>query len=194
MSEVDTRTDDLHVIRTMTKGAYDLQKVRIATGLRLCANFRSRLMVDDEEEKKAEGEEESRAELSDRAKKVIEQLKVSYRRLTDGIAKNRTLPQEKGFTGDELIHTHAELALIHTYVSIEKQEAQLFRLLEPILDKIPIYSTWLKDQSGVGPAMAAIIIWLLDPREARHVSSFWKIAGLDLGPDGRGRSRREEHL
>ena len=41
--------------------------------------------------------------------------------------------------------------------------------------------------------MAGVIIAYLDPKRARHVSSFWKYAGLDVDK-GSGRSRREEHL
>jgi hypothetical protein len=41
--------------------------------------------------------------------------------------------------------------------------------------------------------MAGVIIAYLDPHRARHVSSFWKYAGLDVDK-GSGRSRREEHL
>lgn len=181
---------DLKVLKTMVFGAYDLQKIRIQTGLRLCANFRSRLAATDE----SATEETESGELSEEAETIIEQLKTSYKRLTDGIAKNRTLPDSKGFVGDAIISTHAELTLIHQYLAIERQESQLFRLIEPVLDTFPIYSEYLKKQRGVGPQMAAIIMAYLDPAEARHPSAFWRYAGLDVGPDGWGRSRRQEHL
>jgi hypothetical protein len=179
---------DLKVLRAMTLGAYDLQKIRIQMGLRLCANFRSRLSVLAGEEPDEEGE------LSEEATKIIDQLKESYKRLTDGVAKNRTLPERRGFTGDELISTHAELTLIHQYVSLERQESQLFRLIQPVLEIFPIYNEYLAKQHGVGVQMAAIIMTYLDPHKARHPSSFWRYSGLDVGPDGAGRSRREAHL
>jgi hypothetical protein len=51
-------------------------------------------------------------ELSEDAKKMIDLLKESYGRLTDGVARNRTLPTEKGFRGDELISEYSELILV----------------------------------------------------------------------------------
>jgi hypothetical protein len=46
----------------------------------------------------------------------------------------------------------------------------------------------------VGPAMAGILITYFNPHKAERPSQFWKYAGLDVGPDGLGRSRRKEHL
>ena len=182
-------SEDLKVLKMMCRGAYDLQHLRMQSGLRLCANFRSKLGVDEEAETETED-----GELSERAESVLAQLRESYTRLTDGIARNRTLPAAKGFTGDALISTHAELTLVYQYMELEKQELRLFRLLEPNLEAFPIYTKYLRDQRGIGPAMAAVLVTYLDPHKARHPSSFWKYGGLDVGPDGRGRSRREEHL
>ncbi|SRR5258706_4587435 len=182
---------DITILKAAVRGVYDLQMLRIAGGLRLCANFRAKLNLletdagDDTEEETAEEKE---------AKKVIELLKESYRRLTDGVARNRTLPAAEGFVGDELISTHAELILVDLYLDLEKNEAKQFRQLTAVLNPIPIYRHWLRDQDGVGPAMAGVLIAYFDPHKARHVSSFWKYAGLDTGPDGMGRSRRAEHM
>jgi hypothetical protein len=179
----------IDVLRLMTKGAYDLQALRIQMGLRLCANFRSRLT-----DVPAESEDDA-DEMSEAAIKVIDELKASYRRLTDGVARNRTIPAKEGFTGDKLISDYAELVLIDQYMSLETQEAKQFRQLVGTLEEIPIYNAYLKEQKGVGPAMAAVIIAYLDPHKARHVSSFWKYSGLDVvASDGAGRSRRKEHL
>lgn len=68
-------------LKIMVRGAYDLQALRMQTGLRLCSNFRSKLMPEDGEE------------LDENAIGVIDELKASYKRLTDGIARNRTLPE-----------------------------------------------------------------------------------------------------
>jgi len=174
-------------LRTMVRGAYDLQKLRIQMGLRLCANFRARLGKPEEEA----GEE---GELSSAALDLIALLKASYGRLTDGIARNRTLPAREGFTGDELIGDFPELILVDQYVRLERDETTNFKQLTEVLDTIPIYTEYLKEQRGIGPAMASVLISYFDPAKARHVSSFWKYAGLDVGPDGTGRSRRKEHL
>lgn len=179
---------DTKTLRAMVMGGYDIQKVRIQCGLRLCANFRAKLKIDLEEEETDDGE------LSERAESILAKLRESYRCLTDGIAKNRTLPSAKGFKGDELISTHAELTLVHQYEALLKTETQLFSLLMPALEAVPIYNEYLVHQRGVGPQMAGVLISCLDPAKARHPSSFWRYAGLDVGPDGRGRSRRQEHL
>ena len=186
-------TANISALRLMVRGAYDLQMVRMQIGLRLCANFRSKLgSPSTEEEEVVDGE--TKAELTEEAEKIIDRLKESYKRLTDGVARNRTIPTEAGFTGDALISTYSELVLVDQYIALESQEAKQFRQLQNTLDKIPIYNEYLSKQVGVGPAMAAVLITYLDPAKANHISSFWKYAGLDVGPDGRGRSRREEHL
>lgn len=186
---------DREILRTMTFSAYDLQMLRMQVGLRLCANFRNKLK-EPEPEQSPEGEEEAptKSELSEEAKKVVDQLKDSYKRLTDGVARNRRLPAEKGFKGDELISTFTELVLVDQYVRIEKDERIQFDQFENVLEKMPIWNLYLKDQVGIGSAMAAVLISYFDPHKAHHVSGFWSYAGLDVAADGKGRSRRKEHL
>lgn len=175
-------------LRAMVRGTYDLQKVRQQIGLRLVANFRARM--------RPEGSTEvaSDEEMGDDALKVIDVLKASHRTLTEGVARNRKLPAEAGFKGDDIISNYAELVLVDQFLTLAAHEAAQFRQMESVLNHIPIYTEWLAEQIGVGSAMAAVLITYLDPAKARHVSSFWKYAGLDVGSDGRGRSRRQEHL
>jgi len=181
-------SETIKVLNAMTRGVYDLQKLRIQMGLRLVANFRAKL-------KEQAGEEtEDDEELSAEAQSIIDRLKESYKRLTDGVARNRALPARAGFVGDELISNYAELTLADEYFALEREEGRQFRLLTNTLEEIPIYQRYLCEVRGVGPAMAAVLISRFDPAKARHPSSFWKFAGLDVGPDGRGRSRRDEHL
>jgi hypothetical protein len=187
---------DRDLLRTLTFSAYDLQLLRIQTGLRLCANFRSKLRP---EAKPApteglEGEDAAQAELEAEAVAVIKQLKESYKRLTDGIARNRRLPEQKGFKGDALISTFTELVLVHQYNAIETNERQQFTDLVAALTPLPIYREYLAEHPGIGPAMAAVLISYFDPHKGKYASDFWAYAGLDVAPDGRGRSRRAEHL
>lgn len=179
---------DIRTLRLMVRGAYDLQALRMQSGLRLCGNFRARLI------ETAPDDDDSDVELSDEAIKVIDELKASYRRLTDGVARNRTLPQESGFSGDALISNFTELVLVSQYIDLESQESKQFRQMQSTLDVIPIYQAFLQHERGIGPAMAAVLITYFDPAKARHVSSFWKYAGLDVAQDGAARSRRKEHL
>jgi hypothetical protein len=188
--------ENIRLLKLMVKGSYDLQGLRIQAGLRLCANFRAKLKAESKipEEEMSEDELAAAEDLSPEALDVIKQLKDSYRRLTDGIARNRTIPAEKGFHGDELIAIYTELVLVDQYIRLEQQETAQFRQLIGTLEKIPIYIEYLADIRGVGPALAAVLITYLDPVKARHASSFWRYCGLDVGLDGAGRSRRAEHL
>ena len=180
------------ILRAMVRGIYDLQKLRIAAGLRLCANFRAKLkklgVIDIPDGKDPD------EELEKKAKKIIDLLKASYRKLTEGVAKNRNLPAREGFVGDELISDFAELELIDQYLSLERAEDRASRQLPDILDGFRIYNEFLRDITGIGPTMAAVIIAEYDIHKARYPSSLWAYAGLDVAADGLGRSRRKEHL
>lgn len=213
-------SDIIHVLRAMVRGAYDLQQLRMQSGLRLCANFRARLKAADLEPSKDEGEpkgeEDEKDEVEDplevdadasteeavakekedkKKKRLIKLIKAEYKRLTDGITskKGRVLMKKLDLTGSPIISTAAEYALVESYLALEKQEAKQFRDLEGTLMEIPIYRDYLSTVPGIGPAMGGVLVSYLDPRKARHASSFNKYAGLDVDK-GSGRSRREEHL
>jgi hypothetical protein len=189
------------VLRAMVRGAYDLQQLRMQSGLRLCANLRERLgsgeteATDDDDVAEAEVSLEEKEEAEEKKESAIKLIKAEYRRLADAITspKGRVTMAKLDFTGSAIISSAAEFALVDSYVALEKQEAKQFRDLTGTLEEIPIYRDFLSQVTGVGPAMAGVIIAYLDPHRARHVSSFWKYAGLDIDK-GSGRSRREEHL
>src|SRR5580765_5735089 len=217
-------SDIIHVLRAMVRGAYDLQQLRMQSGLRLCANFRARLKAADLEPSKdggkTEGTEDAKDEDEDQVedevsidpdataeeavakekedrkkKRIIKLIKAEYRRLTDGITskKGRVLMKKLDLTGSPIISTAAEYALVESYLALEKQEAKQFRDLEGTLMEIPIYRDYLCKVPGIRQAMGGVLVSYLDPRKARHASSFHKYAGLDVDK-GSGRSRREEHL
>jgi len=164
----------------------------VATGLRLCANFRDKLMFDEKDlEPDEDGEE---GELGERALGLLADLKARYVRLTDGIARNRTLPAKEGFTGDGVISDYAELVLVHQYLGIERQEREQFRLMGDALEDVPIYVAWLDQQKGVGPAMGGVLVTYFNVHKAIYPSQFWAFAGLDVGPDNKGRCRIASHL
>jgi len=173
----------ISMLRTFTRGAYDLQQLRIQAGNRLCASFRVRLGI-----KPSTKEEDADKE----AQKVLKILREEFDRITDGV--KRDLPSRQGFKPSGIIHSYSELCIINQYISLNRQEESHFRRLEGFLDGFPIWDQYLKNLSGCGPAMSAVLIISLDPHKAETPSSFWKYAGMDLGPDGTGRSRREEHL
>lgn len=170
-------------IRAFVRGAYDLQKLRIETGNRLCANFRTKLGIKP-------GMKEDEAD--DDTKNILAGLRAEFCKITDGV--KRDLPTMKQFKGTELISNYGELCLIHQYLDLESRERTHFRRLETLLTGVPIYDEFLAGVTGCGPAMAGVILSELDPNKARTPSSFWKYAGLDVASDGKGRSRKKEHL
>jgi hypothetical protein len=77
---------------------------------------------------------------------------------------------------------------------IEAAEARMLKSLERALEDAPIYQKFLANVKGIGPSMAGSLLSYIDIHKAQYPSSLWKYAGLDVGNDGRGRSRRAEHL
>lgn len=167
-------------LRTMVRSAYDLQKLRISMGNRIAANFRAKL-----------GQEPGEKLEDSEALKILADIKQRFGRLTHGLVH---LPGPSKFTGDEIITSWTELALIAQWTDLEKQEKQHFRRLVNVLQDFPVYTKVLEPIAGVGPAMAGVLIGEIDIEKARYPSSLWKYAGLDVGDDGAGRSRRAEHL
>jgi len=169
---------DRTLLRTMVRGNYDLQKLRIETGNRLVANWRSKMGLNEEADETE-------------AKNTLNELLLRFRRITDGIAE---ITRRRKYEYDGVISSYAELALIANYVFLLKREEQAFRDLESVLKQFPIYNTFLKGVRGCGPAMSGVIISEIDITRARYASSLWMYAGLDVAQDGRGRSKRKEHL
>jgi|SRR5690606_22382316 len=180
-------------LRTMVRGTYDLQKLRVGTGNRIAANFRSKLGIQSSQPEE---------DLEDDEDAILKQLRLSYKRITDGIVANANktdeddlrLPSEKSFKGDALISHYTELVLVHEYMELLKREEKQFRTFMKFIKKFPIYDKWLKDVKGVGPAMAGVLICEINIKETYYSSGLWALCGLDVGPDGRGRGRFKEHL
>jgi len=171
-----------HDLRVMVRGAYDLQKLRIQMGNRIVTNFKTKL---------GQSPGESEEELDDDAKEVLKELRVSYKKITDGV---KVYPKQKDFKGDEVISSYTELCLVGQYMDLEADEIRHFKRLEQVLEDFPIYTEFLKGVRGIGPAMAGVIISEIDISKAHYPSSLWKYCGLDVADDGKGRSRKTEHL
>jgi hypothetical protein len=170
-------------IRTLVRGAYDLQKLRISTGNRVVGNFRAKLG-------QSPGTKASDS-LSEEAKQILVDLKRRHRRITDAlIAADHDGP----FVGDELISTYTEFALVSEYLELEGVEVQHFKRLETALQEIPIYVDFLSGVRGIAAAMGGVIVSEFDIHKATYPSSLWAYAGLDVAGDGLGRSKRREHL
>lgn len=169
-------------LKTIVRGAYDIQKNRIQTGNRLVANFKAKLG-------QAPNEKEDTIDAD--GQQLLANLRRSHKLLTEGVA---TFPRQATFKGDEVISSYTELCLVANYLELEEQEKTHFRRLGHILKDYPIYNNFLAGTTGVGPAMAGVIISEIDITKAEYPSSIHKYAGLDVAKDGQGRSRRKEHL
>lgn len=180
---MDNNDDSVGVLRTMVRSAYDLQKLRVQMGNRLCATFKSKLGG-----KPGEKESDSIDEVD---QKLLRELRVRFDKLTTGVTK--TLPAKKDWKGDGVITTYTEACLIAEYIALERFEESQFRHLNAPLDQFPIYNEFLIKIKGCGPAMSAVIITSIDIARSTYPSSIWKFAGLDV-VEGSGRSRRKEHL
>jgi hypothetical protein len=136
-------------------------------GNRIVGNFKAKLG-----QKPGEKEEE----IEEDAKAVLADLRMRYRKLTDGV---KTFPKQTTFKGDEVISTYTELCLLAQYVGLEKSETEHFARLGKILTEFTIWNEFLLDVKGVGPAMAGVIVSEFDIHKARYPSSMWAYAGLD---------------
>ena len=173
----------MSLIKTMVRGAYDVQKLRIQMGNRIVENFKSKELG------KIPGEAE--VELGDKETKILELLRCEYKKITDGV---KYFPKRDKFDGNEVISDYTELCLLEQYMTLEKNEIVHFRNLESALGEFPVYTQFLKPIKGIGSAMAGVIVSEIDIHKAKYPSSLWKYAGLDVAPNGEGRSRRKVHL
>ena len=190
------------VLRPMVRGAYQQQQLRIALGNRLCAAFRTKLGLHPNEPEKpcpTTGipvdpaiPEEEREDVKQEARVVLENLRKEFAKITDGV--KRELPLKKNFNGTPLISSYAELCLVASYLEMEKGEKNTFARLESILLEHRLYTELLQPIAGCGPAMAAVIMSEMDIHKAKYVSSLWVYCGVGVEPDGRGTSKRKEHL
>ena len=169
-------------IRIAVRSTYDIQKQRISTGNRIAAIFKEYLGIEPGE--KFENADED-------AKKVLKQVKDDYDLVCEGYAEKLN---KRNFKPTKLITTWAEFELISSYFDLLQTEKLFFKALEASIESVPIYTEYLKDIYGVGPAMAGVLISEIDIEKTTYVSSLWKYAGLDVAEDGRGRGRYKEHL
>jgi hypothetical protein len=170
-------------LRSLVRGAYNIQKLRIATGQRIVNNFKVKLGIAPS--KKEDGE------LDAKGKEILAKIKVEYKKMTDAVVTTY-----KKFVGikDGLITTFTELCLVDQYMDLETNEAKHFRKIEWALQDQPFYVAYLQHVKGIGPAIAGIIMSTIDIHQCKYPSSVHKYAGYDVAFDGQGRSRRKEHL
>lgn len=164
-------------LKTMVTGLYQIQETRIRLGNQLSAYFRLRAGI----------------EPGDKAEEDcgMDAVKETFRAI---VGDDSELSARRKYIYAGLISNYAELVMIRHYLHLEKEEKAIESSLKYVLREIPIYTEYLEGVMGVGPTMAGVIISEIDISKARYASSLWKYAGLDVAKDGRGRSRKAEHL
>ena len=162
----------------MVRGGYDIQKLRIEMGNRLVANFRVKLGIDP-------------GTKADDSISVLSEIERRFEKITEGVIE---LSRRRKFEYDGVISDYTDLSLVYHYRSLVTAEKRIFRDLKYTLRDFPVWTSFLEGVKGCGPAMSSVIISEIDISRARYPSSLWKYAGLDVAPDGQGRSRRKEHL
>lgn len=212
------------IMRSVIRGLYDLQKLRIMTGNRVVGNFKAKL-----------GQKPSHSEdtLDPDSRELLAVLRAKAPRITDTAVfvgdssgatesagepveiddalgkeiitllvrryqavtdKRKTFPIKATFTGDPVISDYTELCMVGQYVDLLRHEQQHTRRLENMLADYPVWTGFLAEVRGVGPMMAAVIISEFDIHKAKYPSSLWRYAGLDVADDGKAQSMRAEHL
>ena len=189
-----------HTLRAMVRGTYDLQKQRIMAGNRIVIQFRSRVLGIKGDQKEEDIDKDT--------KKVIDLMKVHYKNITKGIAAKLDdefkKPSKRSFKGNEIISEYSELCMLHQYFELEAMEARGFRQIESVLDEHPIYTRFLRQVVGIGPALAGYIISEIDISKAPYPASLEKYIGIDvvmeIDPEtgeitgSHGRSMRKEDM
>lgn len=186
-------------IKNLIRGCYDIQKLRIATGNRIVQSFNQQM-----------GQEPSTKidDMSADAQKLITTLKKEYDRITDAyvnksfvvervvddqkiekkvtVAKNagveKVIKQMSSSDAASLkyIKDKLDYKLVSTYVELLHSEETMFGVLKKEVEKHPLWDAFFKGVKGCGFTMAAVCIAYFDVHKARHASSFWKYAGLDV--------------
>lgn len=93
-----------------------------------------------------------------------------------------------GSTTAELSKRHQTALEVRSEL-LHKLERNALTDVRRVLKKFPIYLTWLKDQRGVGPTMAGVILAEIDISRSETVSQLWAYCGLAVAPDGRAQRR-----
>ncbi len=212
--EITIQDINKHLLTTAVKGVYQLQKLRIQMGNRVVANFREKYisMFGEPEVKSKDGDEQEKKEKLYAA--ILGYLKEDYCRITDAIVADFADTKKTiiGLDGDltpvakkkldsvdvyketALISQRAEYSLVNGYIRTLRTEELQFKDIQRQLEFFPIYTEFLKNVRGCGPAMSGIIIAYFDIHKAIYPSNMIAYCGIDVGPDGRGRGRYKEHL
>lgn len=125
------------VLRALTQRAYDLQKVRISIGNRLCQAYYQAKGVQP-----GEKPEEVMAD-----KHLLDAIRSDYKRLTDGLVR---LPRKGAFEPTQYLSSYSLLVMARSYEETLKAEETAFKALEGQVLDTPIWAGFLAGVKGCG--------------------------------------------
>lgn len=182
---VSSNNDKKEQIRVILASLYDMQKLRIATGNRLVSSFYIKLGIKPST-KPDDADKDTVsfiATLRREYKKVTDAIKETEK--VNGVTSNaKTVLKKLQNSKDEndriqYIGDQYDYKLIESYEKLCESEEELLKVLEQHVKSHPLWDAFFKNVKGAGVTMAGCCIAYLDPYKARHVSSFFKYAGID---------------
>lgn len=196
-------------IRILVNGVYDIQKLRIATGNRIVQSFNIQMgqaPSTKQEDMDAEANNlistlrneykritdayiSKEYHLSKKDSKLIsadsrgKKAKSEDEVITVSLQKNAKIKDIIESMNEQtdtlMIKNEYDYNLMKHYMELLDSEEGMLKDLEKEVSKHKMWDKFFKDVKGCGVLMTAVCISYLDVHKARHVSSFWKYAGLD---------------
>lgn len=222
VSSKEQRDSIKQKVRQEVVGYYDLQKLRIATGNRLVASILPDLEGDELPEgatTKAEAigivdvvyDEDGNPAEADKKKKdnKLKKFMVEYNKVTEACilasGKPSTVKNSISRIGAELsyIKSEQDYNMMKVYSLILEAEVLSLKNVKRFVEEHPLWDTFFSKVKGCGPLMSAVCLCYFDINAGRHISSFWRYAGLDVVLSmnnetgeiiGEGRGRHKDHL
>ena len=188
-------------LRSLVRGFDDIQRDRIRMGNRILGNLYRRFGLEPGEKK-----EGLKGKLAGLPVELMKLISEEYKRITDGVVINmKTIPTIMKDAHPGIISSEIMFVFVNSYKELVRQEYMIKKQVEKFLEEFSIWTDYLKNLVGVGPTMGGVLLTELDPYKAKHVTAFWKRAGLDVvwiideieGEEvtrGEGRGKKAQHL
>ena len=184
-------------IRTLVKGMYDIQELRVATGNRIVASMRPSL-VDSVASRVSDEDKEAQDKA---VQSALMQIAKEYDQITQYFVEQfkarGSVQKSIDAMSDQLdyIKSKIDYEIVQSWGYLRASETTMLKSIEAEIKAYPLWDEFFAKVKGCGPLMAAVCIAYLDPYAARTPSSFWKYAGLDVVRDEKGNmvGRRRWH-
>lgn len=168
----------ISTLKSVVTSAYDCQKLRVSVGNRIVQAYLQGQGVEPGEKPDEETEN------------ILKLLREEFKRVTDGLL----VTNRRKFKPTPVLTSFALAIMVEQYEALLRAENRQMGSIEDELETMPIWNEFLSGVRGCGPTMAGVILSRFDIHKAERPSQFWAYAGYDVAADGRGRSRRKEHL